>query len=604
MLLHKLISGLHLGVLLVCANVVAALSAFRRPRMLLREWRQVCLRLWLGVHACLRMEGKFRVTRIVKLCRSSGVSRATLERNIEAAVALAEHDIGWQRYDQAVAVLTPHIDANPNHPKIAKCLGLRSLVHAWRGHQREAIDDLTRCAALRPRYARGFRYFANLAQLHGIRGEVPEARRAMAGQLKAKPGDDPSEYLVKRLTRRTRIYTENIPHPQTLGVFFGAYHNALGHAILDPFSFYNLFRHRFDHLMVLHPALVGYARAPSLMTAVMQQYVDQIDVPAEKFCLFPWQNLGELSAGRVSFLCYNYWALNRMSYHARRDPTHPMHAGRRYLELPPKIVDRAELVCRKNGLDISRPIVVLHTRSHGYHGLSVQSFRNVGIENYIPAVRRLVELGYAVVRIGDKRMPSLKAEVPEIIELPFLEHYDHALDLYFLSRCRFMISCQSGPCSLARALGKPNLVVNAVYHYTMLPEVNEVLLFKQYRNAGGSVLSLEELLARGCHLFDRSSHFEDARVELENATADEILAATEEMLASLDKANRLDTPSQAACRELMLRTASAGPNWHPFASAMTDYIGYALPEGRVSDAVCRLRSGYVSAASQSESRAA
>jgi hypothetical protein len=105
-------------------------------------------------------------------------------------------------------------------------------------------------------------------------------------------------------------------------------------------------------------------------------------------------------------------------------------------------------------------------------------------------------------------------------------------------------------------------------------------------------------------LFDRSSHFTDAGITLEDCTADEILAATEEMLAGLDEPNRVDTPSQASFRELMLRFAKVGPELHPLANRLTDYIGYALPEGRISDAICELRSGYISAGRRSKARVA
>jgi putative glycosyltransferase (TIGR04372 family) len=328
------------------------------------------------------------------------------------------------------------------------------------------------------------------------------------------------------------------------------------------------------------------------MVDVMRQYVETLDISAPELSPFAWQYLGELSAGNMTFLCMNYWAMNRMAFHARRDPDHPMSRGRRYVELPAKIVERAEAICRRNRLDPSRPVVVLHARSHGYHRLKVQSFRNVEVRNYVPAVRRLLDLGYQVVRIGERGMESLRGDVPGIVELPLLPHYDNTLDAYFL----FMISCQSGPCSLARAMGKPNLVANAVYHHTMLPESDELFLFKRYRDVGGSPLCLEEILARGGHLFDKSSHFEAAGIELEDATADEILAATEEMLTRLENPTREDTPAQAAFRELMNRFAAAGPGSHPLATLMTDYIGYGLPEGRVSDAVCRLRPGYVSPA--------
>ena len=201
--------------------------------------------------------------------------------------------------------------------------------------------------------------------------------------------------------------------------------------------------------------------------------------------------------------------------------------------------------------------MVLHIRSHGYHKLRVQSFRNVEVRNYVPAVSRLLDLGYAVVRVGEPDGEPPR-RTPRADRTPALKHYDHTLDAYFLARCRFMISCQSGPCSLARAMGKPNLVVNGVYHHTMLPERNELFVFKRYRDAGGAQLGVEELLAGGCHLFDRSSHFEAAGIDLEDATADEILAATEEMLAALDAPDRSDTAPQAAFRELMLKYADSG----------------------------------------------
>ncbi len=590
MLLHKVLVAAHLWWLLLWANVRSAACGFSAS-----EVRRSAFRLWLGLLAVPLKRGKFRVTRIVKLCLSSGVPRETLARNLEAAVALAESDIHRQKFARAIATLTAHIDANPNHPKVAKCLALRSEAHIWQGRYKETAEDLTRCGNLRPRYARGLHKLAGLAHVLGIRGEVEAARRAMALQCKAKPTDDPTAYLGRFLTKKAEKKLR-IPLSGRIGVMFGAYHAALGHAILDPFHFYNLFRHRFDHLVLIHPPLTTYSGSTALTVGVLQQYIEPLDVVSAPLAPFACQNLGEIpsvaSKRDLTFLCYNYWALNRMAYQARLDPSHPMSRGRRYLELPPKLVDRAHALVRKLRIDTDRPIVVLHIREHGYHKLQVQDFRNVGVRNYVPAIRHLIEEGYTVVRIGSRHMPSLRGAVPGLLELPFLDGYDPCLDAYFLERCRFMISSQSGPCSLARALGKPNLVVNAVYHHTMLPEHNELFVFKRYRDTRGEPLGVEELLARGCHLFDRTLHFQQAGVNLEDATADEILAATEEMLAGLDEPDRADSPTQAAFRDLMTEYAAKSGS-HPLASRMTDYIGYALPEGRVSDAVCQLRPGEV-----------
>jgi putative glycosyltransferase (TIGR04372 family) len=609
MLLHKLRAAAHLAWLLVSANLVAVARGFARgPRAAARELRHTTIRVWLGFRAGLFWRGKFRVARVVRLCLASGVPRATLERNLEAAAALAERDIGRQKFEQAVETLTPHIDAAPDHPKAAKCHGLRSLAHIWHGHYLETIDDLNRCAVLRPRYARGFKYLANLAHVHGVRGDVEAARQAMAAQCGCPAGRDTVEYLAQYLTDRVYHYLRGLPLSGTVGVMIGAYHNAVGHAILDPFHFYNLFRHRFDHLVLIHPPLVTYSRPTLLMVSIMEQYLEQIEIECPDLPTFAWQNLGELRTrdrnGKLTFLCYNYWALNRMAFDARRDPSHPMSRGRKYVRLPGKLVDRAESLCRKMRIETDRPIVVLHTREHGYHRLRGQAFRNADVRNYIPAVRNLIARGFAVVRIGDRKMTSIARDVAGLIELPTMRDYDPVLDAYFLERCRFMISSQSGPCSLARAMGKPNLVVNGVYNHTTLPEHNELFAFKRYLDAGGAELGAEEAIRRCAHLFDRTEHFERAGIRLEDTTADEIEAAVEEMLAGLDDPDRPDTPAQARFRRLCEQLGAAPDPANPLTHRMSNYIGHALPECRVSDAVCRMRPGFVPATREATARVA
>ena len=81
-----------------------------------------------------------------------------------------------------------------------------------------------------------------------------------AEQCGCPAGSDPVEYLAQYLTDRVYSHLSGLPLTGTVGVMIGAYHNAVGHAILDPFHFYNLFRHRFDHLVLVHPPLVNYSR--------------------------------------------------------------------------------------------------------------------------------------------------------------------------------------------------------------------------------------------------------------------------------------------------------------------------------------------------------
>ena len=76
-------------------------------------------------------------------------------------------------------------------------------------------------------------------------------------------------------------------------------------------------------------------------------------------------------------------------------------------------------------------------------------------------------------------------------------------------------------------------------------------------------------------------------------TAEEITAAVDEMLAWLQMPALPETSAQREFRRLMAQFGYMKGQDSPLATPMTDYIGYALPECRISDAVASMRSGYL-----------
>jgi len=76
-------------------------------------------------------------------------------------------------------------------------------------------------------------------------------------------------------------------------------------------------------------------------------------------------------------------------------------------------------------------------------------------------------------------------------------------------------------------------------------------------------------------------------------TPAEILAATDEMVGWLADPDRPETPAQRRFRRLMAWHSAHPTRDHPLAHPLSDYVGYGLPECRVSDAVCRMRPGYL-----------
>jgi putative glycosyltransferase (TIGR04372 family) len=603
MLPYKVRTGGHiLGCVIggVVHSVVRSVPAGARAA--LAEMARGFLVLTMTIGAVVRLRGKYRVSRLIELAEQAGALRSWLLANPEAVATFAERLNIEQRYEALLALIEPHLQNDQNS---AKLLALRALAHLGLGHYPEALADFARVSELRPALARDMTYEQNRCYLLGLRGEVAAARQAMAAQW-LEPGDSssPEIGLAQSLYDQISPHVARMGLKGTIGVVIGNFQTALGHAILDPFHFIQLFRSRFDHLVLVHPPYEKYTPALRISAIILDQYVEQIETTDRYTLSFAWQNLGELTCQNITFLVHHYWSLNRMAFAARSNPNHPLAHGRQYLAFPPKLASRGESILRRNGFDLDKPLVVVHTREHGYHALSGQRFRNTDVRNYEPALQRLVELGYQVVRIGDRQLTSVRHNVPGVIELPTAGYHDPVLDPYLISRCRFMISCQSGPCSYARAFGKPNLVLNAVYHYTLLPERQELLGFKQYCHAEtNEALDVDRIFGIGAHLFDRAEQFEAAGIRIDDMTPEEILAATEEMLDWLDDPDQPETASQRRFRQRMNWYAKHPDRSNPLSNPMNDYIGYALPECRISDAVCRLRPEFL-AASRRELQAA
>jgi putative glycosyltransferase (TIGR04372 family) len=540
--------------------------------------------------------------KMVRMTYKLQADRDRLLRDPECAFYLTLPMLDAQQAERVVEVLTPLVGLGRAG---AKCAGVRGLAYRQLGRYPEALADLVRCHQTLPKLSQLLGLDHNRAFLHGMNGDIEEARAAMCDQFGLPRTPTPGNQLARFLHDSLQGHLRSLGLRGSLGVFFGAYVNAVGHAVLDPFHFVNLFGSRFDHLVFVHPDLSWHTPATRVALSILDPHLEAVACTDRDLLSFCWRHLGELQYQNVTFLLHNYWTLNRLVFHARREAGHPLWHGRTYFRPSEKIVSRAEASCRRIGLDLSRPTVVVHAREHGYHELHGQSYRNTHVRNYVSALRRLLTLGYQVVRVGDHKMISLRNDVPGLVELPLSDGYHPVLDPYIIARCEFMISCQSGPCSYARVFGKPNLVVNAVYHYTLLPERQELIAFKQYREARSKrALSVEQIFEAGAHLFDHTQRFVEAGIEVEDMSAEEIDAALCEMLQWLKNPGRPETPAQREFRRLMDRFGRDGVPGSWLAGPLTDYVGYALPECRVSDAVAALRPGYLSLSAAIQGRAA
>lgn len=435
--------------------------------------------------------------------------------------------------------------------------------------------------------------------------------------------DIPDQVLEKKLAAETmerlqKLVPDFKPHScflvssavatgESTAVFFLSSTQALGHAILDPYHFTALNRDSYDRLLFVGPPLSWYypasAACVQLISTGNAEYVETEDV----FLInLSWMSMGRLSSGNVDLVIQNYWSLLREVTLRSREPEDLFRHNSWHVGLPWSFESIGKAFAEKNSIDLSRPVVTLHARDIGYHGITKQSYRDVEIAAYIPAIQELLDQGYQVIRLGDRSMKHLNLNSQDYHELPFRSGYRCELDSFFIAHSDFMIGCQSGPCSFARALGRPLLSINSVYHYTLLPTPMEMGAFKHYLERDGQggfrELGFEEILERRLYLKENSMQFDALGIELHALDATEILKAVTSMIEWTSNPDLALTSPQsafAAAVEKAVRDIRHGPEL-----AVADYIGISLPGYRIAPDIAAAQTAEPTApASPSESAA-
>jgi hypothetical protein len=156
-----------------------------------------------------------------------------------------------------------------------------------------------------------------------------------------------------------------------------------------------------------------------------------------------------------------------------------------------------------------------------------------------------------------------------------------------------MISSQSGPCAFARVLGIPILTVNAVLHYTLLPSSREMACFKRYyrvQDGGRRELTLEEAIDARVFHFENSYQFDEAKIVLQEASSEEILASVRDMIRWLDDPASPETePQRRFQARVEAMAAELKETGERLDLPIADYLGISLPGYRIAPTVADMR---------------
>jgi putative glycosyltransferase (TIGR04372 family) len=162
------------------------------------------------------------------------------------------------------------------------------------------------------------------------------------------------------------------------------------------------------------------------------------------------------------------------------------------------------------------------------------SYRNFDINDLKTAVRALVGMGSLAVRIGTAPSPLNWAE-EGVIDYATASRSDF-LDLFLISRCRFVLGPNTGPYVVGKLFRRPVALINV----TPLTGANgyfsreDVFIPKKYRSIKENrIMTLSEVMASGAHSILTSEGFKRLGVEVVANTSEEIRDLALEMSARL-----------------------------------------------------------------------
>lgn len=252
--------------------------------------------------------------------------------------------------------------------------------------------------------------------------------------------------------------------------------------------------------------------------------------------------------------------------------------------LPESLRERGAAALSARGIDPTAPLALFHTRTMAYlpdeahHG-----HRTAAIGSYDAAIRRILDAGYQVLRIGEPGLETWDTAPDGYLSLPDAFPDGRWIDLYACAACRFMSAQNSGPIWVAAAFGNTSLRTNTPFEHLNLPYNDDLSLFKRYRRVGEDrFLTYREILDARLPGTFRDADFAALGIELVENTPEEIDAATAEFLAKLDGAWTPDAAKHERFRALGRDYETAIGHEPRFVTETLDFYGYGHPFGWVA----------------------
>jgi putative glycosyltransferase (TIGR04372 family) len=206
------------------------------------------------------------------------------------------------------------------------------------------------------------------------------------------------------------------------------------------------------------------------------------------------------------------------------------------------------------GIQPDDEFICLHVRDGAYlaqefpeGSWDYHDYRDASIENFLPAANALAEQGYFVIRMGATAKEPFGGEQTKVIDYSW-DHRTDFMDIFLLSRCRFLLGTNSGVADVADIFRRPVLRTNMIQFWAEIPLCKSKDVFipkKLWKKDEDRFLSFPELIDSDLWETHLSKQYSDAGVEPVENSPDEIVAAVDEMEARLNRTHRPEAEEEA-----------------------------------------------------------
>lgn len=170
-----------------------------------------------------------------------------------------------------------------------------------------------------------------------------------------------------------------------------------------------------------------------------------------------------------------------------------------FLQLPDFALEIGAKFLEETKLEKFEWFVALHMREAPT--TLVRGGGNVQVQSYIPAIKAILSLGGAVVRLGNPGMTRIEDidsslhENSGFFDYANSKYKSEVLDIFLMANCLFMIGTSSGPIGVPKEFGKAVLYTNAP-NVGVLPEMLGYCMPNLYQDRSGKRVELSEMLER------------------------------------------------------------------------------------------------------------